>query len=43
MVTESAEVDGEQEKQLGSKPMSTAPDGNRISRGRRRTRKTIGK
>ena len=43
MGTESAEVDGEQEKQLGSKPMSAAPDGNRVSRGRQRTRKTIGK
>ena len=37
MVTESAEVDREQEKQLGS--MSAAPDGNRVSRGRQRTRK----
>ena len=42
MVTESAEVDREQEKQLGSKPMSTAPDGNRVSRGRQRTKKQLG-
>ena len=40
MVTESAEVDREQEKQLGS--MSTAPDGNRVSRGRQRTKKQLG-